>query len=246
MTRRRRRWRRCVLWRCVAPSATSPPGARQCAGAGGSATRSGPRHHPQTFLSRCRAATPPAARAVLLLLAAPKSLRTAAGVQLQGGLRRRHARQPHDGAPARQLRAQLKNCAGASGALVVWSLGGRQARRGAGTPGPLGPSPAAVGATPGPGGGGRVPSVTVAPREALVFVSPPFTPYASWCVGHPPPRPDGPPGGRTAGGPAQSSGRAPYPCALGAPPGPVVAGGLRLSASGAGRAPCHASPPHPS
>ena len=35
-------------------------------------------------------------------------------------------------------------------------------------------------------------------------------------------------------------------CAPGAPPGPVVAGGLRLSASGAGRAPCRASPPRPS
>ena len=89
-------------------------------------------------------------------------------------------------------------------------------------------SPAAAGVPPCPGGGGRVPSVTVAPREALVFVSPPFTPYASWCVGHPPPRPDGPPGGPTAGGPAQYSGRAPQkPCtpwlAAGASAAPVAA-----------------------
>ena len=84
-------------------------------------------------------------------------------------------------------------------------------------------SPAAAGVPPCPGGGGRVPSVTVAPREALVFVSPPFTPYASWCVGHPPPRPDGPPGGPTAGGPAQYSGRAPQTFAhLGWPPAPQL------------------------
>ena len=107
MTRRRRRWRRCVLWRCVAPSATSPPGARQCAGAGGSATRSGPRHHPQTFLSRCQAATPPAARAVLLTPGGPRVLWTAAGVQLQ----RRAAAPARPSTSRRRARAAAKGAA---------------------------------------------------------------------------------------------------------------------------------------
>ena len=49
--------------------------------------------------------------------AAPKSCGPPPACSCKGGLRRRHARQPHDGAPAQRLGAQLMSCAGTCGAL---------------------------------------------------------------------------------------------------------------------------------
>ena len=109
-----------LLWRCVAHSAASFPGARRWPPAPGfrHALRASP-PSPKKFTSHCQAATPPAARAVLLLLAAPKSLRTAAGAQLQ----RRAATLARPSTSRRRARAaagaQLASCAGTSGTLLV-------------------------------------------------------------------------------------------------------------------------------
>ena len=73
--------------------------------------------------SRCQAATPPAARAVLLTPGGPRVLWTAAGVQLQ----RRAAAQARPSTSRRRARAAARgaaaSCAGTCGALLVWSIG---------------------------------------------------------------------------------------------------------------------------
>ena len=236
------------LWRCVAHSAASFPDARRWPPAPGfrHALRASPPSSKKVCASRCQAATPPATRAVLLTPGGSQVLWTAAGVQLQ----RRAAAQARPSTSRRRARATAWGAAdelrGHLRRPLVWSLGDARLITEPAPPGRSAPRrrpwalrPARAGAA------GCPPSRSLPGRRWCLFRHRlPLTPPGAWVTRRPARmarQADVPPAGRL-----NTRVELPKPALLGAPPGPVVAGGLRFSASGAGRAPCRASPPHPS